>query len=273
MKKALLSLLVVTLFVVSFAETLVIKGSNTVFPIAQLWIEELKESKPELNITLEGAGSSTGIAALLNGTTDVANSSRFMKSSEIEKMNENGQFFMPVVVGYDGIAIVVNKELGLDNITLDQLKSIYTGQIRTWNQLNSNLPNRPIIKYSRDTASGTYETFTNIALSGEKMDPTVKMGPSTQFEINQVSQNAYAIAYAGVGYVDDSVKVLTVEGVQPTAYNILNSVYPISRPLFVFLDVTDGFMTGNVKEYVNFGLSKKGQELVEKAGYVAAYGK
>jgi len=273
MKRVLLSLLVVTLFVVSFSEQLVIKGSNTVFPVAQLWIEELKETKPELNITLEGAGSSTGIAALLNKTTDVANSSRFLKSSEIEKMNEAGQYFMPVVVAYDGIAIVVNKDLGIDSITLDQLKSMYTGKIRTWNQLNSDLPNRPIIKYSRDTASGTYETFVNIVLEKEKMDPTVKLGPSTQFEINQVSKNPYAIAYAGVGYVDDSVKVLKVEGEQPTAYNILNSVYPISRPLFMFLDVTDGFVTGNVKEYLNFGLSKRGQELVEKAGYVAAYGK
>lgn len=273
MKKVLLSLLIVTVFTFSFASTLVIKGSNTVFPIAQLWAEELKQVNPDLNITLEGAGSSTGIAALLNGTTDIANASRFMKDKEISKMNENGQFFMPVVVGYDGIAIIVNKDLGIDNITLHQLKSIYTGQIRTWNQLNSNLPNRPIIKYSRDTASGTYETFMKIALEEERMDPTVKMGTSNQFEVDQISKNPYAIGYVGIGYVNDSVKLLTVENEQPTAYNILNSIYPISRPLFMFLDVTNGFVNGKVKEYMNFGLSKKGQELVEKAGYVAAYGK
>jgi phosphate transport system substrate-binding protein len=272
MKKFILVLMFVFLAVVSFSENLVIKGSNTVFPIAQLWIEELKKEHPELNITLEGAGSSTGIAALFNKTTDIANSSRFLKENEIKKMNESGLYFMPIVIAYDGIAIVVNKELGIDNITLEQLKAIYTGKIRTWNQLDPNLPKKAIIKYSRDTASGTYETFVEKVLKGEKMDPTVKMGPSTQFEINQVSINPYSIAYAGIGYVDDSVKVLKVDGQLPTKFNILNSIYPISRPLFMFVDVTNGFYSAPISTYVNFGLSKKGQELVEKAGYVAAYG-
>ncbi|APT75352.1 phosphate ABC transporter substrate-binding protein [Marinitoga sp. 1137] len=275
MKKSIGLFLVLVLAILGkgFAERLIIKGSNTVFPIAQLWIEELKKNNPEIEITLEGAGSSTGIAALFNGTTDIANASRFLKKKEIDKMNREGLYFAPIVVGYDGIAIIVNPRLKINNITLKTLKGIYTGKLRTWNQVDPNLPKKRIVIYSRNTASGTFETFEKKVLDGEKMFPTVKMVESTQFEIDQVARNPYAIAYVGVGYVSEKVKVLTVEGVKPTKLNILTAKYPISRPLYMFIDVTNGWPeSGPVKEYITFGLSKKGQELVEKAGYVAAYG-
>ncbi|SHE30886.1 phosphate ABC transporter substrate-binding protein, PhoT family [Marinitoga hydrogenitolerans DSM 16785] len=273
MKRILLVGLLLSLLVLSFSEKLVIKGSNTIFPVAQLWIEELKKIKPDLEITLEGAGSSTGIAALFNGTTDIANASRFLKSKEIEKMNKEGKYFAPIVIAYDGIAVIVNPKLGIDKISLETLKGIYTGKLRTWNQVSPNLPKKRIVIYSRNTASGTYETFEKKVLNKERMAPTVKMVESTQFEIEQVSRNPYAIAYVGVGYVTDKVKVLKVEGIEPTKLNILNSKYPISRPLYMFIDVTNGWPeSGVIKEYITFGLSKKGQELAEKAGYIAAYG-
>ncbi|KLO22171.1 phosphate ABC transporter substrate-binding protein PstS family protein [Marinitoga sp. 1155] len=273
MKKVFLVVLLISFVVISFSTKLIIKGSNTIFPIAQLWIEELKKAKPDLEITLEGAGSSTGIAALFNGTTDIANASRFLKEKEIKKMNEENKYFAPIVIAYDGIAIIVNPKLKIDNISLETLKNIYTGKIRTWNQVNPNLPKKRIVIYSRNTASGTYETFEKKVLNKERMAPTVKMVESTQFEIEQVSRNPYAIAYVGVGYVTNSVKVLTVENIHPTKLNILNAKYPISRPLYMFIDVTNGWPeSGVIKEYITFGLSKKGQELAEKAGYIAAYG-
>ncbi|MDK2907511.1 phosphate ABC transporter substrate-binding protein [Petrotoga miotherma DSM 10691] len=273
MKKVLLTLVLVGIALFSFAETLVIKGSNTIFPVAQLWIEELKDMYPNLTITLEGAGSSTGIAALFNGTTDIADSSRWLKESELEQMHEEGKYFIPIVLGYDGIAVIVNPNLGIDEITIEELASIYTGEITRWSQLNPNLPNQRIVVYSRNTASGTYETFVEKVLEGERMAPTVQMLESTHAEVQAVAQNSYAIAYTGVGYVTEDVKVLSVEGVQPTKMNILNSVYPISRPLYMFVDATNGYpQTGPVKQYLTFGLSKRGQELVEQAGYVAAYG-
>lgn len=273
MKKVLLTFVLVGMALFSFAETLVLKGSNTIFPVAQLWIEELKDMYPDLTITLEGAGSSTGIAALFNGTTDIANSSRWLKDSELEQMHEEGKYFIPVVLGYDGIAVIVNPNLGIDDITIEELAKIYTGEITRWNQLSPNLPGQRIVVYSRNTASGTYETFVEKVLEGKRMTPTVQMLESTQAEIQAVAQNMYAIAYTGVGYVTDDVKVLSVEGVQPTKLNILNSVYPISRPLYMFVDATNGYPeTGPVKQYLTFGLSKRGQELVEQAGYVAAYG-
>ncbi|KAF2957000.1 phosphate ABC transporter substrate-binding protein PstS family protein [Marinitoga sp. 38H-ov] len=269
MKKWISLVFIISIIIISFSEKLIIKGSNTIFPIAQLWIEELKN----LEITLEGAGSSTGIAALFSGTTDIANSSRFLKNKEIKKMNEEGKYFAPIIIAYDGIAIIVNPKLHIDNISLEILKSIYTGKFKTWNQINTSLPKKRIVAYSRNTASGTFETFENIVLNGERMDPSVKMVESTQFEIEQVAKNPYAIAYVGVGYVNDSVKVLKVENTEPTKLNILKSIYPISRPLYMFIDVTNGWPeSGILKEYITFGLSKKGQELVEKAGYIAAYG-
>lgn len=273
MKKTILMLAVLGLLVFSFAETLVIKGSNTIFPVAQLWIEEMKTMYPDLTITLEGAGSSTGISALFNGTTDIANSSRWLKAEEIKQMGQEGKYFIPIVLGYDGIAVIVNPELPIDNISLENLAAIYTGKITRWNQLDPNLPNQRIVVYSRNSASGTYETFVEKVLKGERMAPTVQMLESTQAEITSVARNNYAIAYTGVGYVTNDVKVLTVNGIQPTKINILNSVYPISRPLFMFVDATNGYPeTGKVKQYITFGLSKRGQELVEQAGYVAAYG-
>ncbi|POZ87798.1 MULTISPECIES: phosphate ABC transporter substrate-binding protein PstS family protein [Petrotoga] len=273
MKKVLLTLVLVGIALFSFAETLVIKGSNTIFPVAQLWIEELKDMYPDLSITLEGAGSSTGISALFNGTTHIANSSRWLKESELEQMSEKRKYFIPVVLGYDGIAVIVNPNLGIDEISIEELAKIYTGKITRWNQLNPNLPNQRIVVYSRNSASGTYETFVEKVLKGERMVPTVQMLESTQAEIQSVAKNQYAIAYTGVGYVTNDVKVLSVDGVQPTKLNILNSVYPISRPLYMFVDGTNGYPeTGPVKQYLTFGLSKRGQELVEQAGYVAAYG-
>ena len=273
MKKVLLTLVLVGVALFSFAETLVIKGSNTIFPVAQLWIEELKDMYPDLTITLEGAGSSTGIAALFNGTTDIANSSRWLKESELDQMHQEGKYFIPIVIGYDGIAIIVNPSLGIDEISIEELAKIYSGEITRWNQLNPNLPNQRIVVYSRNSASGTYETFVEKVLEGKRMAPTVQMVESTHAEVQAVAQNLYAIAYTGVGYVTDDVKVLSVEGIQPTKLNILNSVYPISRPLYMFIDATNGYpQTGPVKQYLTFGLSKRGQELVEQAGYVAAYG-
>jgi phosphate transport system substrate-binding protein len=273
MKKGLLVTLIIVIAFVGFAGTMAIKGSNTVFPVSQLWIEELKEMYPDIEITLEGAGSTTGVTALFNGTADIGNTSRWLKDKEIQKMHDEGKYFIPFVVAYDGIAIVVNKENKMDNITVEQLKGIYTGKINRWSQLNPNLPNQPIIFYSRNTASGTYETFEGKILDGERMDPRARMVESTQLEIDSIAQNPYAIAYTGYGYVNDKVKVLKLEGVMPSIETILTSEYYLSRPLFMWVDATDGFPeTGDVKKYITFGMSKRGQELVEQAGYVGAYG-
>lgn len=274
MRKFLLNALLVCLVAVGLAQTLVIKGSNTIFPIAQLWIEEFKKLRPEVKITLEGAGSSTGIAALFNRTTDIANSSRWLKKEEIQKMNQEGKYFIPFLVAFDGIAVIVNKSLPIDEISIETLKKIYTGEITYWSQVNPNLPRQQIVVYSRNTASGTYEVFETKVLKGARMAPHVRMVESSQVEIESVAKNPYAIAYTGVGYVTESVKVLKVDGVYPTKENILRGRYPLARPLFMFVDGTNGFPEPGslIYDFIMFAFSKRGQELVERAGYIAAYG-
>jgi phosphate transport system substrate-binding protein len=274
MRKFILTIAFVSLFAVfGFANSLVIKGSNTMLDIAQLWVEEFNKQNPDIKVTLEGAGSSTGIAALFNGTTDIANSSRWFKDSEVQKMFEMKKWFAPVLVAWDGIAIVVHKDLPVKNLTIQQIKDIYTGKITRWNQIDPNLPARDIVAFSRNTASGTFEVFKEKVLGDEKMSPRVRMLESSMAELETVAKTPYSIAYFGVGYVDQSVKVVSVNGVMPTKQNILSAKYPLSRPLFIFIDVTKGWLEeGPVAEFLRFVMSKKGQELVEKAGFVAALG-
>ncbi len=274
MRKFILTLALVSLFAVfGFSASLVIKGSNTMLDIAQLWVEEFNKQNPDIKVTLEGAGSSTGIAALFNGTTDIANSSRWFKESEVQKMIEMKKWFAPVLVAWDGIAVVVHKDLPVKNLTVKQIKDIYTGKITRWNQIDPNLPARDIVAFSRNTASGTFEVFKEKVLGDEKMSPRVRMLESSMAELETVAKTPYSIAYFGVGYVDQSVKVISVNGVMPTKQNILSAKYPLSRPLFIFIDITKGWPEeGPVAEFLRFVMSKKGQELVEKAGFVAALG-
>lgn len=277
MRRFLLGILVLVLALNIFAvdkNTLVIKGSNTLLDVAQLWVEEFNKLYPEIKVTLEGAGSSTGIAALFNNTTDIANSSRWLKDSEVQNMFNQKKWLAPILVAWDGIAIVVHKDIPIKNITIQQLKDIYTGKITRWNQIDPNLPARDIVAFSRNTASGTFEVFKEKVLGDEKMSPRVRMLESSMAELETVAKTPFSIAYFGVGYVDpNQVKVLTVNGISPSKQNILAGKYPLSRPLFVFVDVTNGWPEeGPVAEYLKFIMSKKGQELVEKAGFVAALG-
>lgn len=274
MRKFILTIAFVSLFAVfGFATSLVIKGSNTMLDIAQLWVEEFGKLNPNVKVTLEGAGSSTGIAALFNGTTDIANSSRWLKDSELQKMFEMKKWFAPVLVAWDGIAIVVHKDLPVRNLTIQQIKDIYTGKITRWNQIDPNLPARDIVVFSRNTASGTFEVFKEKVLGDAKMSPRVRMLESSMAELETIAKTPFSIGYFGVGYVDQSVKVVSVNGVMPTKQNILSGRYPLSRPLFVFIDITKGWPEeGTLAEFLRFIMSKKGQELVEKAGFVAALG-
>jgi phosphate transport system substrate-binding protein len=272
MKRVIVLVLMFLLALTAFSQSLVIKGSNTVYPVAQVWAEEFKKEHPDVNITLEGAGSSTGIKALFNNQTDIANASRWLKDSELKLMNEEGRYFVPFIVGYDGIAVIVNPSLPLDSITTDQLKKLYTGEITNWSQIDPELPNTRVVLYSRDTASGTFEYFVESVLEGERLVPYTQMLPSNRAEVEQVSQNKYAIGYVGMAYVTDEVKALKVNSVEPSLRNVNSGEYPISRPLFMFLEATNGLPKGLAWEFLQFGLSPKGQSLILDVGYVNADG-
>ncbi|MBP9518400.1 MAG: phosphate ABC transporter substrate-binding protein [Fervidobacterium sp.] len=273
MKKLLVFSLLTLLVFAGFASTLVIKGSNTLLEVSQMWVEEFSKTHPDVKVTLEGAGSSTGISALLNGTTDIANSSRWLKETEVQSMISQKRWFAPVQVAWDGIAIVVNKDIPIKNLTISQLKDIYTGKVTRWNQIDPTLPARDIVAFSRNTASGTFEVFLEKVLGSDKLSPRVRMLESTMAEVETVEKTPYSIAYMGVGYVTDQVRVVSVNGILPSKQNILSGKYPLSRPLFMFVDVTKGWPEeGPVSEYLKFVMSAKGQQIVEKGGFIAALG-
>ena len=273
MKKFVAFVLISLVFAeVLLASSIVIKGSNTVYPIAQIWAEDFKEMNPEVEISIEGAGSSTGYKALLEGQADIADASRWIKSKEVVAMNEAGKLFVPFVVAYDGIAVIVNPELDLENITIETLEKIYSGKITSWKDIDSSLDNSRIVVYSRDNASGTYEYFTETVLGDERIAPQVQMLPSTNSIVEQIAQNKNAIGYIGMGYLTDTVKGLAVEGVMPTVANVNTGLYPISRPLFMWVDGTNGLPEGPVMDFLKYALTPEGQARTLEAGYVNAYG-
>ncbi len=251
----------------AFAGNLVIKGSTTVLPIAQKAVEAYMKANPGVSISLSGGGSSNGIKAIIDGSTDIANASRFIKDKEVTMAVGKGVYPVPYAVAYDSIIPVVHPSNSLIDITLDQLKAIYKGDITNFKELGG--PDLKIVVCSRDTSSGTYETWEGKVLKGERVTPRAQIMASNGAIVQAVSNNKYAIGYIGIGYVNSSVKVLTVNGVQGTNETTLNGTFPISRPLFMF---TNGWPEGDTLNFINYMLNpEKGQKHVADSGYVPLY--
>jgi phosphate transport system substrate-binding protein len=249
------------------AGNLVIKGSTTVLPISQLAVEAYMKAHPEVNISLSGGGSSNGIKAIIDGSTDIANASRFIKSKEVSLAHEKGVYPVPYAVAYDSIIPVVHPSNNISNITTAQLKDIYMGKITNFKEIGG--PDLKIVICSRDTSSGTYETWEKRVMEKERVTPRAQVMASNGAIVQAVSNNKHALGYIGIGYINDSVKTLTVNGVKGTKETTLNGTFPISRPLFMF---TNGWPKGDTLNFVNYMLHpEKGQKHVEKSGYVPLY--
>jgi phosphate transport system substrate-binding protein len=244
--------------------TLSLTGSTTVLPIAQNAAEIYMESHPNVNISVHGGGSGVGIAAIIDGTTDIANASRSIKEKEIETCTSKGINPIGTVVARDGIAIIVHTSNPVKTISLEQLKAIYTGNISNWKDLGGE--NKKIVVASRDVASGTFELFKKKVLSGEKTREDAIMLASNKAIATTVKDTPGAIGYVGIGYLSDAVKALTVEGVLPTRETVLSGEYKISRPLYMY---TNGDPQGLAKDFINFLLSPDGQKIVEEVGFVS----
>jgi phosphate transport system substrate-binding protein len=272
MKKQLSVIILIGVLGVIFATgalagNLVIKGSTTVLPIAQKAVEAYMKANPDVSISLSGGGSSNGIKAIIDGSTDIANASRFIKDKEVKMAVEKGVYPVPYAIAYDSIIPVVHPSNPMTNITLDQLKAIYMGEITNFKELGG--PDLKIVVCSRDTSSGTYETWEGKVLKGERVTPRAQIMASNGAIVQAVSNNKYAIGYIGIGYVNSSVKGLTVNGIQGTNETTLNGTYPISRPLFMF---TNGWPEGDTLNFINYMLNpEKGQKHVADSGYVPLY--
>ena len=252
---------------VVWAETIVIKGSTTVLPIAQKAVEAYMKKKPEVKISLSGGGSSNGIKAIIDGSTDIADASRFIKDKEVSMAVEKGVYPVPFAIAYDSIIPVVHPSNPVNNLTLDQLRAIYKSEVTNWKEVGG--PDLKIVVNSRDTSSGTYETWEERVMNKERVTPAAQVMASNGAVAQAVSTNKYAIGYIGIGYVNESVKALTVNGIKGSEETTLDGTFPISRPLFMF---TNGWPKGEVLNFVNFMLNpKQGQEMVAESGYVRLY--
>lgn len=243
-----------------------LKGSDTVLPLAQAEAEEFMNENPGKSVTVTGGGSGVGITALIDGEVDIATASREMKKEEIEAARANGINPVEHAVAYDGISVIVNPRNPISELNFGQLRGIYNGSIRNWNEVGGE--DRPIVAISRDSSSGTYEYFKEEVLHGDEFRPDALTQPASGGVMGEVSQNPNAVGYIGVAYLDESVKALNLDSgngfVAPSPENITNGAYPLSRPLYFY---TNGEPSDLTKEFIDFVMSEKGQNLVSEVGY------
>ncbi len=259
-----------------------VKGSDTMVNLSQKWAEEYMKLHPEVSIQVNGGGSGTGIAALLNKTTEIANASREVKSSEVEDAKSKGVTPFVYNVALDGIAVIVNPKSDVDSLTIKQVSDIFSGKITNWKQVGG--ANMPITLYGRENSSGTYEFFKEHVLGkvdGKQVDysPSTQVLQGTSALGEAVARDVKGIGYGGVGYFAErnDVKILHIKkdenspAYSPSENNKVNyeliwsGDYSISRYLYCY---TNGEATGKVKEFMDFILSPQGQKVVETMEYI-----
>ncbi|MDG6244170.1 MAG: PstS family phosphate ABC transporter substrate-binding protein [Methanolobus sp.] len=248
------------------SSSIMIKGSDTVLPLTQAEAEDFMYANPDKSITVIGGGSGVGIAALIDGEVDIAMASRTMKPSEIENAQNNGINPLEHTIAIDGIAVVVNPDNPIQQLTYTQLKSIYDGSVSNWADVGGE--DRAISVITRDSSSGTYEYFKEEVLLKENYRQDALVQPATGAIVQEVAQNKGAIGYIGYAYLDDSVSAIALDAgegfAQATAENIISGEYPLARPLLYY---TDGEPTGLTKEYIDYVMSSTGQDIVSEIGY------
>jgi phosphate transport system substrate-binding protein len=254
--------LVAGLFTFGFAlnaADVTLSGSTTVLPIAQA-VAEAYAGIYEIEVS--GGGSGVGIANLIDGTTMICDTSRALKGEEYASAVAKGVYPMTWFIANDAISPIVNPSNPVTNLTTDQLQQIYTGAITSWSQVGGD--DKSILVVSRDSSSGTYGSWNDLALKGADVMAGAVYTSSNADVANEVASNPNAIGYVGLGYLNSSVKAVTVNGVAATVATALDRTFPIARPLFM---VTNGFPTGKVLDVIMWILSDAGQRLVLEAGF------
>ena len=248
-------------------DKITVKGSDTMVILAQRWAELYMQKHPGTTVQVTGGGSGVGISALINGSTDIANASRPMKSSEIEKVKERFNT-LPIEIpcAKDGISIYLNKANGISELSLKQLSQIYKGQITNWKQLGG--VDAPIKLYGRESSSGTFVFFKDNVVKGDYATNCQSL-PGTAAIVNAVKKDKYGIGYGGAAYAE-GVKDCKVKkdakskGVLPTEATIKNKTYPIARYLYMYLKSKP---TGETKAFIDWILSPEGQKMIATVGY------
>lgn len=249
-----------------------IKGSDTILNTSQAIVEEYMKTNKKVRIAVTGGGSGVGIASLINKTADIAMASRSIKNSEIEALKNKGINIDEVVLGYDGITVIINHENHIKNLDMKTLAGIFSGEITNWKELGGD--DAKIVVLSRDSSSGTHAYFKEEVLRGGDSKSLIEYGqetlymPSNQAILQEVANSKYAIGYIGMGYMNDTVDSLAINGVKPTFDTVADKTYPIAREVYWYVDSN---RDGVTKDVVEFATSNKGQEIVREEGFVPAH--
>ena len=252
------------------------KGSDTIVNLALAWAERYQTIKPDVQISVTGGGTGTGLTALVNKSVDIANASRQIKAEELDAAQKAGLNPQEFVIARAAIAVIVNPENPVQHLTLTQLSAIYRGEITNWKEVGGE--DRPIVKLSRETNSGTHVFFLETVVRlGNKEDKTIFSAdtlllPSSEGIISEVRENPNAIGYDGLGYVTSEVKMLAVSSLKtpdvfviPSAATVADGSYMISRNLYMY---TPDVPTGEVKAYIDWIMSAEAQQIVKDLGFV-----
>ncbi len=267
MKKIILTTVILLTALSASAQK--IKGSDTVLPLSQKAAESYLKANPSAMVTVTGGGSGVGISALLEGTTDIAQASRRIKFDEKQKLQKDGKTAKEVVIAYDALAIVVNPENKVTNLTREQLEGIFTGKVTNWKEVGGE--DMKIVPYSRETSSGTYEFFKESVLKNKNYMNGIMSMPATGAIVQSISQTKGGIGYIGLAYLNNSVKPIHVSYdngktfTAPSVENAKNETYPIVRALYYYYEAA---FEAKVKSFIDYVLSPAGQQIVGEIGFI-----
>jgi phosphate transport system substrate-binding protein len=271
-KKFLVALLIFSSNI-TLGQKVVIKGSDSVLPLSQKEAEQYMKTNKSVNISVVGGGSGVGIAALIDGTTQIAMTSRPIKMDEKLKLQAAGRQYKEVKIAYDALSIIVNPGNKVSQLTREQIEGIFTGKIKNWKEVGGD--DMKIVAYARETSSGTYEFFKEHLLNRKNYAATCLNMPASGAVIQSVSQTKGAIGYVGLAYLDKSVKAIGVSTdkgksyVKPSLVSAKNKTYPIVRPLFFYYPTKSEAV---VKPFIEYVTGKTGQGLVSQIGYISLDG-
>lgn len=251
-------------------KTVTIKGSDTMVHLMSTMAEAYMKFKAGDQVSVTGGGSGTGIAAIINGTTDICASSRDMQQKEKDDAKSQNVNIVEKVIAFDGLAVIVHPDNPISELTMEQVKKVFTGAYKNWKELGG--PDQPITALSRESNSGTYVFFQEHVLEKENFDPTVKLMPASSSIAQSISQDKWSIGYLGLGYTKEgNIKVLNIKkdanslAVTPNHNTVLDKSYSIARPLFL---IFNGEPQGINASFLEFSVSPEGQKIVEETGYV-----
>lgn len=265
MKTLLLLTAALAAFPAVRAQQLVIKGSDTLGAklVPQL-AEEYKARNPGVSFEIAAEGSTTGIAAIIDGTANIGMSSRRAKPTEMSAAQAKGVSMKPIIVAYDGMAVIVNANSPISSLTKRQVEQIFTGDVTDWSAVGGT-PGR-ISVYTRNTSSGTYSDWKELAMKRRDYAPSSQKMAGNEQIAAEVARNPNGIGYVGLAYINaQGIKVVTIDGGTPTKASVLSKKYPYARPTFYY---TNGEPSGEAAKFVEFTLSDEGQRIVEKVGFV-----